>query len=148
MDHGTKGGQIRTQNPDTGDRGIQPSAPVPLRPIRCDDQLKYVAPKTEKEHSLYITLLGEWEASDAAHPFLRAILSYVEGGTIITDLLQAGVLVLDSKGKYDEKQLVCWRVNGVEGEEPACWKNQKLFAAYIQYYKERIANRMPGTVYG
>ncbi len=126
--------------PVTEESSGRTSAPA-AHPL-CD-QLKYVAPKNEKEHSLYLTLLGEWEASDAAHPFLRAILSYVEGGTIITDLLQAGVLVLDSKGKYDEKQLVCWRVNGVEGEEPACWKNQKLFAAYIQYYKERIANRMP-----
>ena len=79
--------------------------------------------------------------SDATHPFLRAILNYVEGGTIITDLLQAGVLVLDSKGKYDEKQLVRWRVNGVEGEEPACWKNQKLFSAFVDYYLKRIANR-------
>ena len=116
--------------PVTEESSGRTSAPA-AHPL-CD-QLKYVAPKNEKEHSLYLTLLGEWEASDAAHPFLRAILSYVEGGTIITDLLQAGVLVLDSKGKYDEKQLVCWRVNGVEGEEPACWKNQKLFAAYIQY---------------
>ena len=30
---------------------------------------------------------------------------------------------------YDEKQLVCWRVNGFDDEEPACWKNRNLFKA-------------------
>ena len=71
----------------------------------------------------------------------KLISDYLEGGTIISDLLQSGTLTLNSKGGYDEKQLVCWIVNGFEDEEPACWKNQKLFQAFIHYYCERISGR-------
>jgi CRISPR-associated protein Csd1 len=107
------------------------------------DQLKYVASKNEQAHGLFIEALRDWEKSEASHPFLYAILTYVESGTVIPDLLQAGILSLDNKGNYDEKQSIVWRVNGVEGEEPACWKNQNLFSAFISYYCDKISSRVP-----
>lgn len=103
------------------------------------EQLKYAAPKNGKEHTLYLTLLRSWTESDAAHPFLHPIIAYLEGGTILSDLKQSGVL--DSEDKYDEKLLVRWRVLGFAEEEPACWKNQNLFRAFIRYYGEQIADK-------
>lgn len=125
--------------PVTEESGGRTSAPA-AHPL-CE-QLKYLVPQREKEHELYVSGLQAWAASDASHPFLAAILSYMEGATIITDLQSSGVLTLDAKGKYDEKQLVCWRVEGVEGQEPACWKNQQLMEAFVRYYCGRIAQRV------
>ena len=106
------------------------------------DQLKYVAPGQEKEHDLYLTELQHWASSAYSHPFLSAIYAYVSRGTVLTDLMESGAVTLDAKGKYDEK-LVCWRVEGVEGQEPACWKNRALMDAFGQYYCARISARSP-----
>ena len=124
--------------PITEESGGRTSVPV-AHPL-CD-QLKYVAPGNAKEHALYIEAVRHWSDSAYTHPFLGAILSYVERGTILSDLTESGIIAAGRKGAYDEKQLVCWRVNGFEGEEPACWKNQNLFRAYIGYYCDRISRR-------
>lgn len=106
------------------------------------EQLKYVAASKKEAHELYLTELGTWKSSPYAHPFLSAVFSYAAGGTIIDDLSGCGLLD-DKKGGYDEKQLVCWRVIGVDGEEPACWKNQNLFSSFAQFYSGRISARDP-----
>lgn len=117
----------------------KPPAAHPL----CD-QLKYVAPGKEKEHTLYLNLLQTWAGSDASHPFLPVILTYVWKETILVDLLKFGALRVDDKGKYDEKLLVCWRVLGIENEEPCCWKNLSLLSAFSCFYAERISGRKTG----
>ena len=101
------------------------------------DQLKYVAPKRQEEHSLYIEEVRSWAESVHSHPFLKAVLNYVLKGTILSDLTGCGI----DPENYDEKQLICWRINGIEGEEPACWKNKKLFRSFTEYYCERISAR-------
>ena len=100
------------------------------------DNLKYIAPNNEEAHGLYLDTLRAWAESEHSHPFLKPILAYVESGTIVGDLTAAGIL-----DKYDEKQMICWRVNGFENEEPACWKNQNLFSAFISYYSSIVAAR-------
>ncbi len=102
------------------------------------DRLKYIASANEKAHALYLQSLRAWMESAHSHPFLQVIFSYVAGGTIIADLTGAGIL---KDGKFDKNLLVCWRVNGLEDEEPACWKNRNLFTSYIAYYRSRIAER-------
>lgn len=120
--------------PVTEESGGRTSKPV-AHPL-CD-QLKYVAAQNPEANQLYIEAIQTWAESDYSHPFLHAILSYVKGGTIISDLNTCGVI----SGTYDEKQLVCWRINGFDGEEPACWKNHNLFAAFIDYYCYQISTR-------
>ena len=105
------------------------------------EQLKYVACTNGEAHELYLSALGEWLKSAFTHPFLSAVFAYAVKGTILEDLMKCGVLPLDKKGEYDEKQLVCWRILGVEGEEPACWKNPKLLSAFASYYSQKIARR-------
>lgn len=124
--------------PITEESGGRTSAPA-AHPL-CD-QLKYIAPKNLIEHNLYLEAIRTWANSEYSHPFLNAILSYVESETILSDLIKYGIIESDMKNKYNEKQMVCWRVNGYDNEEPACWKNQKLFTAYISYYCEKIAAR-------
>lgn len=103
------------------------------------EQLKYVAPKHEVEHTLYLKQLRAWAESENSHPFLPPILTYVEGGTVLSDLQQSGIL--DGGGKLDEKLLVRWRIVGFQEEESACWKNRDLFRAFIRFYGERAAEK-------
>jgi CRISPR-associated protein Csd1 len=55
--------------------------------------------KKEKDspHGLYVNQLRSWVACEP-DPHVQAVLSYVEGGTIIADLLQHHVLIADSAG--------------------------------------------------
>lgn len=122
--------------PVTEESAGRTSAPA-AHPL-CE-QLKYVAPIREKEHRLYRTQLRAWVESENNHPFLPSVLAYVERGTILSDLQQAGVL--DGGVERNEKLLVRWRVLGVPGEEPACWKNQNLFHAFVRFYSGQTANR-------
>ena len=103
------------------------------------DQLKYISCTNEKAHTLYLQTLHAWMHSPHSHPFLQAVFSYAESGTILSDLTKAGIL--DSAEHYDEKLLVCWRVHGFVDEEPACWKNRNLFDAFVAYYCSRVSER-------
>lgn len=103
------------------------------------DQLKYISCTNEKAHTLYLQTLHAWMRSPHLHPFLQAVFSYAEIGTILSDLTKAGIL--DSAEHYDEKLLVCWRVHGFVDEEPACWKNRNLFDAFVAYYCSRVSER-------
>ena len=103
------------------------------------DYLKYVAPTNEKAHDLYLQTLRAWLDSPHSHPFLQAVFAYANDGTILNDLTRAGIL--DSAERYDEKGMVCWRVNGFADEEPACWKNRNLFDSFAAYYCDRISER-------
>ena len=103
------------------------------------DYLKYVAPTNEKAHELYLQTLRAWLDSPHSHPFLQAIFAYANDGTILHDLTKAGIL--NSAERYDEKGMVCWRVNGFADEEPACWKNRNLFDSFAAYYCDRISER-------
>ncbi len=105
------------------------------------EQLKYVACTNVQAHESYLTALRTWMESPHGHPFLPAIFTYVMHGTILNDLTKGGVLDLTEKGEYNEKLLICWRVLGIDGEEPGCWKNRSLFAAFQAYYGSLLAAR-------
>ena len=110
-----------------------------LAPHPLCDQLKYIACTNEKAHTLYLQTLRAWMESPHSHPFLLAVFSYAEDGSILNDLAGAGLL--EDAEHYDEKWMICWRVHGFADEEPACWKNRKLFASFADYYCERISAR-------
>lgn len=106
------------------------------------DQIKYVAPDDEKAHDLYLRELCAWEESDYAHPILSAVRAYVEGKTIITDLLNCGIIKANTVHEDKTiKQMIRWRVDGCEPEEPDCWKNKKLFSLFQDYYDSVICDR-------
>ena len=92
----------------------------------CDD-LRYLLPKNTVEYECYVSQLSSWANSPFTHPKLRAILNYVQEGTIASDLSQAGISI-------EEAAMVCWVVNGL-GEERngPCWTDQTLMNAFIHY---------------
>ena len=100
------------------------------------DQIRFLSALYPAKYESYLTQLHRWELSPYGHPKLSAIARYVERGTIVEDLAQRGVISLNEKGlPTKEKQVVRWRVEtGVENETPACWQDQSLFQAFIDYY--------------
>ena len=100
------------------------------------DQIRFLSALYPAKYESYLTQLHRWKDSPYGHPKLSAIAHYVERGTIVEDLAQRGVISLNEKGlPTKEKQVVRWRVEtGVENETPACWQDQSLFQAFIDYY--------------
>ena len=119
---------------ESGGRSGTNPKPHPL----CD-QLKYLAGYDTKKYEGYVAQLTQWAESPYGHPKLQPILNYVKGGTILTDLVQSGVVQLNEKGHpKEEDAMVCWRVVGLAAEESdACWMDQSLFRAFIDYYRAK-----------
>jgi len=53
----------------------------------------------EEPHRNYLTDLRAWAGSPYTHPKVVAILTYLERGTLVRDLVDAGVLPVDGKGQ-------------------------------------------------
>ena len=98
------------------------------------DQLCYIASFNEKKHQAYLLQLEQWTTSEYTHPKLKSILAYVKNGTIIQDLVNAGIIELNDKGlPKNEKMLVRWVVQNSGGKD-ACWTDTSLFQSFIAYY--------------
>lgn len=111
------------------------SAPCP-HPL-CE-QLGYLLPQNEEKYRLYLEQLADWVESEYTHPKLLPILRYVQGGSIGDDLARCGLVKLDANGvPDDDKQMICWRVQGALPEE--CWRDSTLFEAYTcrELYKTK-----------
>ena len=104
------------------------------------DQLCYLAPYNVKKHELYVNQLAEWTNSPYSHPMLRPILTYVQGGTILSDL--AGLIELNKKGiPKDENLMVRWRVHGIGTPLDGCWQQPSLVNAFRDWYASRLSER-------
>ena len=100
------------------------------------DQIGYLVPYNEIKYRLYTDQLEDWCRSEYTHPKPEAVLRYVRGGTLITDLQRSKVIKVKADGRPDdEKLLVRWRVLGTD--EEACWLDRTLFNAFTQYYMSR-----------
>lgn len=92
------------------------------------EQLGYLLGDDKEKLALYTGGLRRWVESEHSHPKARAVLQYVEGGSLRADLKAAGI----SAAK--EKDLVCWRVLGLGAESGPVWKDISLMQAYAAYY--------------
>lgn len=101
------------------------------------DQLFYIAPYGGNKYEMYLNQLRAWAESEFSHPKVRAILAYIEHGTIVADLADEKLIELDESGKplsqYD-KNLIRWRVMNNTGNNDACYKDTSLFDAFIGYH--------------
>ena len=103
------------------------------RPHPLCDYLRYLLPQNQVEYSHYIAQLSDWANSAFSHPKLHAVLNYVNGGTILSDLNRVGIAA-------EEKYRVCWVVNGLgEGHNGPCWSDQSLMQAFIRYSSAKRA---------
>ena len=115
------------------------------------DQIRFLSPMYPAKYEAYLTQLHRWEQSPYAHPKLSAIARYVEKGRILEDMARLGLITLNENGlpikkkqkkqekeekeQKEDKLIVRWRVEtGKEGEISACWQDQSLFRAFIDYY--------------
>ena len=106
------------------------------------DQLCYLAPYNEEKHRLYVEQLAAWVSSPYSHPMLRPILTYVQGGTILTDLAKSGLIELDETGTpKGEKLLVRWRVHGIGTPLDGCWEQPSLAKAFQDWYASQLSER-------
>ena len=101
------------------------------------DYLRYLLPQNQVEYQHYISQLSTWANSSHTHPKLHAVLNYVQGGTILENLRQAGI-------DAEEKAMVCWVVNGLgESLNGPCWTDRTLMNAFIDYYHEKRTDTPP-----
>ena len=112
--------------------GRSGTKPVP-HPL-CD-QIKYLSGEEQDKWELYVHQLAEWaEASD--HPTLRAVLAYVKGRSLVSDLTQADLIQRSEKGLIkNDSALICWRVEG--SPTPDCWRDQTLFDSFARFYEDQ-----------
>lgn len=109
------------------------SAPEP-HPL-CD-QVGYLCGTDKKKRKQYLEQLQRWrDNSTKGKAKLSAVYTYVESGTMLNDLLEAGLIALDEKGRVkNEKDLICWRVAGLGDRDSAVWTDRELQEGYAEYY--------------
>lgn len=110
-------------------------------------------------HEEYLKLLWSWCDSPYVHPQAKAVLNYLEKGTLIEELARHGVVLLDDKGmlltqppkdrqktllnvlppdnktkvRDQGKALVRWVVQSHGEIESRTWKNKSLQEAWAAY---------------
>ncbi len=111
----------------------------------------------------FINLLKSWCDSEFAHPKAKAILEYVERGSIITDLVNHGIMFLDSNNKFITKWnedigetpeifkvsnnsrqddvFIRWLVEEDEIPQSAVWTDKSLQESWINYYSKYKKNK-------
>ncbi|MCI6880467.1 MAG: type I-C CRISPR-associated protein Cas8c/Csd1, partial [Clostridiaceae bacterium] len=129
-------------------------APHPL----CDnlqylagDYGRYSGEKTkgaEECHALYMNALKEWHESPYTHKKVDAVYAYLKKNTLMKDLAETKVLLLDENGNLDasakiqnipqEKAFVRFVVRQKFAKdivEENCWLDRTLQDAFIRYYQ-------------
>lgn len=116
------------------------------RPHPLCDNIKYLLPYKKVEYNSFISQLSDWANSKHSTPKLRAILRYVQKGTILTDLSEAKIIQLNQHGQPTKEDLmVCWEVNGLGENNGPCWTDLTLMRSFVNYYaenKEPIASNL------
>ena len=84
-----------------------------LSPHPLDDKMVYLASglclKTDRVKdnseaiSLYVSLLRDWVDSDPLNLKIRAVLTYIESGTLVDDLVATGSIILNDDGLIASK---------------------------------------------
>ncbi|QXL83984.1 type I-C CRISPR-associated protein Cas8c/Csd1 [Comamonas sp. NLF-1-9] len=110
----------------------------------------------------YVKSLSDWAAADP-HPKLLAVRAYVQGGNVVADLIQAGILPVGDDGKLlkvwsadkasapaifkvlapqqsPDDAFVRWRVEVGDDPNSAPWTDEALLASWIAYYQHRQKN--------
>lgn len=140
-------GDESTIIPATEESAGRTSRPEP-HPL-CD-QLVYLAPSDDKKHEAYLALLAAWAESPYSHPLVRAVLTYVRSGTILSDLERERIIVRNADGSLGSgklagtdyaKCLVRWRMIPAPDEEKSeSYRNPALFEKWASFYNDlRVA---------
>ena len=136
-------GDESTIIPATEESAGRTSRPEP-HPL-CD-QLAYLAPSDDNKHEAYLALLTAWAESPYSHPLVRAVLTYVRSGTILSDLERERIIVRNADGSLGSgklagtdytKGLVRWRMIPAPDEEKSeSYRNPALFEKWASFYND------------
>jgi len=149
----------RTIIPCTESSGGRTSGPVP-HPL-CD-KLQYVAKdylewggSKDSCFDAYHSQLTQWCTSKFSDPKLTAVLTYVEKGQVVSNLVEYGILIADESRKllpkWDKKKgelpqkifgvlpsqeeaFIRWRVEIPGVLESRVWRDKILWDKWISYY--------------
>lgn len=150
-----KGSDIVTIIPVTEDSAARGNGILP-HPL-CD-KLCYLAgdfavytgdKKKEGCYEAYMEQLDDWVRSEYVHPIVRSIQKYLEKRSLIHDLIEDQVLVLNESGVLTDQ--IKLQGSGQTGanvrfivygnDVPYVWQNRELYERYDTYYQ----NKMGGT---
>ena len=116
------------------------------------------AANPNEPYSSLLQSIRAWAASEHSHPKLFAVLRYVERGTLMFDLVSAGVLPVNMEGvllkswpsdkeatppifkviqktQTPAEAFVRWRVEEIGNSLSATWEDSELISAWIKYYQ-------------
>lgn len=88
-------------------------------------------------YNAYIENLKKWCESGFAPQEVKAVYTYLSKGTIIADLIDAGIFTLNEKSKLSDEKIAntdpaeCFVRFSVDGKK--LWKDESLYQAYIAY---------------
>lgn len=103
--------------------------------------------------SLYVSLLKNWINADPTNIKIRAVLSYIESGTLIDDLVATGSIVLNDQGfiaskdecpnaplfekakvpKEQEDAFIRWSVDVGDGRAET-WNDPSMYSSWTSYF--------------
>jgi len=108
----------------------------PAHPL-CD-KLEYISPENVEKHDLYLKELSSWAVSEYSCPKVKAILKYVQNGTILQDL--------ENSNQTDIKQseLIVWDVIGLGNQSGPVWTDTNLMQLYTNYILNKISDQKNG----
>jgi len=122
------------------------------------------AAKPDEPHVSLLKDLRAWAESPYSHPKLKAVLKYLERGTLVSDLVSAGVLPIHSDGmlmkswqgdkdaapaifkviqatQTPEDAFVRWRVEEIGNPVSATWEDAELISAWVKHYQSTQSMR-------
>lgn len=109
--------------------------------LYCENEKQRVT--AEKKYESFIENLRKWAESEYTHLKVEAIYKYLAKKTLISDLIQKEIVLLDEKKMFDtkkisgqpyEKALVRFRVIDWNSERDGTWEDDSLIQAYTKYY--------------
>lgn len=147
-----KGSDIVTIIPVTEDSAARSSgiAPHPLCDKLCylaGDYAAYTGDKKKEGcYEAYMEQLDDWARSEYAHPAVRSIKKYLEKRSLIHDLIENQVLVLNESGVLTDQ--IKLQGSGQTGanirfivygnDVPYVWQNRELYERYDKYYQKKM----------
>lgn len=110
------------------------------------DLIKYMPAgyNNTEHHDAYANQLNDWATSTATHRSVRIVNKYIKKGSVISDLIKAGILLLDSNGillpkqykREVEKINVRFAIDYTDPElEKRTWLDRSLYDSFAEYNK-------------
>ena len=129
-----------TEDSSSRGAGINPHPLADKLIYIAGDYPKYADVKKSNNsdyYNAYIENLKKWCESGSAPQEVKAVYTYLSKGTIIADLIDAGIFTLNEKGKLSDEKIAntdptdCFVRFSVDGKK--LWKDESLYQAYIAY---------------